>query len=285
MFENYHPMRSGHHHYHRPVSDTTDPAAAALRYDAAPRRRDAILERLRASGHVSVSEVSQALGVSEMTVRRDLRRLAATGDASLVHGGASLPAGSHGRPVFGARALVNAEAKRRIGAAAAAMVAADDTVGVDAGTTALEVAHALPEDFSGCVVTHSVPALAAMLPRPAARVIAIGGELSHDNQAMIGPSAAHFVRDLRLRLLVLGVASIDARGVYVRSELELSVKRALLDVAEDVVLVCDASKEGAPGTVRVCDLDRLDTVVTDAPMSDGLTRRLHAAGTRVVVAR
>jgi DeoR/GlpR family transcriptional regulator of sugar metabolism len=277
------------------VSDATDPAAAptsgsadggaALRYDAAPRRRDAILERLRASGHVSVSEVSQALGVSEMTVRRDLRRLVETGDASLVHGGASLPAGSHGRPVFGVRALVNAEAKRRIGAAAAAMVAADDTVGIDAGTTALEVAHALPEDFSGCVVTHSAPALAVMLARKAARVIAIGGELSHDNQAMIGPSAAHFVRNLRLRLLVLGVASIDARGVYVRSELELSVKQALLDVAEDVVLVCDASKEGGPGTVRVCDLDRIDTVVTDAPMSEELTRRLHAAGTRIVVAR
>jgi DeoR/GlpR family transcriptional regulator of sugar metabolism len=267
------------------VSDTTEPQAGALRYDGAPRRRDAILERLRASGHVSVSEVSQSLGVSEMTVRRDLHRLAVTGDVTIVHGGASLPAGPPGRPVFGARALVNAEAKRRIGAAAAAMVAADDTVGVDAGTTALEVAHALPEEFAGCVVTHSVPVLAALLPRSAIRVIAIGGEMSHDNQALIGPSAAHFVHDLRLRVFVLGVSSIDARGVYVRSELELSVKRALLDVAEDVVLVCDATKEGGPGTVRVCDLDRIDTVVTDGPLSDALTRRLHEAGTRVVVAR
>lgn len=257
---------------------------AALRYDAAPRRRDVILERLRANGHVSVSEVSQALGVSEMTVRRDLRRLAESGDVTLVHGGASLPAGSHGRPVFGARALVNAEAKRRIGAVAAAMVAADDTVGIDAGTAALEVAHALPDDFPGCVVSHSVPVLAALLPRLATRVIAIGGEMSHDNQALIGPSAAHFVRDLRLRLFMLSVTSIDDRGVYVRSELELSVKRAMLDVAQDVVLVCDAGKEGGPGTVRVCDLDRIDTVVTDAPMSEALTRRLHTAGTRVVVA-
>lgn len=263
----------------------SDRSGTSLRYDAAPRRRDAILERLRAKGHVSVSEVSHDLGVSEMTVRRDLRRLAATGDVTLVHGGASLPAGPPGRPVFGARVLVNAEAKRRIGTAAAAMVAADDTVGIDAGTTALEVAQALPADFSGCVVTHSVPVLAAMLPRQAARVIAIGGELSHDNHALIGPSAAQFVRDLRLRLFVLGVASIDTRGVYVRSELELSVKRALLDAADAVVLVCDASKEGAAGTVRVCDLDRIDTVVTDTALSLRLTERLHAGGTRVVVAR
>jgi DeoR/GlpR family transcriptional regulator of sugar metabolism len=268
--------------YHRSVSDMTSPA---LRYDAAPRRREAILERLRASGHVSVSEVSQALGVSEMTVRRDLRRLAAIGEAALVHGGASLPAGSQGRPVFVARALVNAEGKRRIGAAAAEMIAADDTVGIDSGTTAVEVAHALPDDFAGGVVTNSVPVLAAMVTRRSARVLGIGGEMSHDNHALIGPSAARFVRDLRLRLLVLGATSIDARGVYIRSELELGVKQALLESAEDVVLVCDASKEGAPGTVRVCDLERIDTVVTDAPLSAALIRRLHEAGTRVVVAR
>src|SRR5690606_10801880 len=139
----------------------------------------------------------------------------------------------HGRPVFVARALVNAEGKRRIGAAAAQMVAADDTVGIDSGTTAVEVAHALPEDFAGCVVTNSVPVLAAMVARRGTRVIGIGGEMSHDNHALIGPSAARFVRDLRLRLLVLGATSIDARGVYVRSELELGVKQALLDAAED----------------------------------------------------
>lgn len=267
--------------------DRADRAASngpRLRYDAAPRRRDAILQRLRNHGHVSVSALGAALGVSEMTVRRDLRRLAETGDVTLVHGGASLPVGTRGHPVFTSRAQVNAEAKRRIGAAAAALLGAHDTVGIDAGTTALEVARSLHEDFGGYVVTNSVPVLAGLLGRPHIRVIAIGGELSHDNQALIGPSAAQFVSGLRLTVLMLGVARVDSRGVYVRSELELSVKRALLDVAETVTLVCDASKEGAPGAVRVCDLERIDTFVMDTAPSAELSRRLRAHGTRIVIA-
>ena len=263
--------------------DRTD-ARHSLRYDAAPRRRDAIVQRLRSTGHVSVSEVSVALGVSEMTVRRDLRRLAESGAVTLVHGGASLPAGAAGHPAFVARAHLNAEAKRRIGATAAGMVGHDAAVGIDAGTTTLEVAHALPTDFAGYVVSNSVPVLAMMLPRAATRVIAIGGELSHDNQALFGPSAADFVRNLRLDVLVLGVASLDSRGIYVRSELELSVKRSYLDVADAVVLVCDATKEEAPGAVRICALDRIDTVVTDAQFSPPLTEQLGTLGTRVVIA-
>ncbi|NED96088.1 DeoR/GlpR transcriptional regulator [Phytoactinopolyspora alkaliphila] len=257
---------------------------AGLRYDAAPQRRAAIVNQLRRSGHVAVSDISRQLHVSEMTVRRDLRRLAASGEAVLVHGGASLPPEARANPAFLTRASINGEAKHRIGRAAAQMISPGDTVGIDAGTTALEVASALPDQFAGCIVTHSVPVLATMLSRPDVRVIAIGGELSQENQALIGQSAAQFVGNLRLNVMMLGVASIDGRGVYVRSELELGVKQALLDVADHVVLVCDASKESAPGTVRVCDIEQIDTVVTDAQFSDRLTSRLREHGARIVVA-
>ncbi|WP_165367807.1 DeoR/GlpR family DNA-binding transcription regulator, partial [Phytoactinopolyspora endophytica] len=253
-------------------------------YDAAPQRRETILEQLRRAGHVSVSGISQQLSVSEMTVRRDLRRLAASGEAVLVHGGASLPPNARAHPAFLSRALINGDAKRRIGRAAAAMVSGGDTVGIDAGTTALEVATALPDDFAGCVVTHSVPALAAMLNRPAARAIAVGGELSQENQALIGPSAAQFVGNLRLNVLMLGATSIDDRGLYVLSELELSVKQAMIEAADHIVLVSDTSKEGSPGAVRVCGLERIDTVVTDGSFGERLTGRLRQIGARVVVA-
>jgi len=254
-----------------------------LRYEAAPRRRAAIVDALRRSGHVSVSQLSGRLGVSEMTVRRDLRRLAETGEVLLVHGGASLPPGSRANPAFSARSRENAEAKRRVGAAAAALVRPADTVGIDAGTTALEVANALPDDFAGCVVTHSVPVLATMLGRPAVRVIGIGGELFHDNQAMIGPSATQFIAGLRLRLLFLGVTALDERGVYVRSELELAVKKALIDAADEVVLVCDSSKQDSSGTVRVCGLERLDTIVVDAPLRGAVAMAARRNGTRIIV--
>jgi DeoR/GlpR family transcriptional regulator of sugar metabolism len=123
-----------------------------------------------------------------------------------------------------------------------------------------------------------------MLSRPHVRVIAVGGELSQENQAVIGQSAAQFVVNLRLSVMMLSVASIDARGVYVRSELELGVKQALIEAADHIVLLCDVSKEGAAGTVRVCGIDAIDTVVTDASFSDRLTARIREIGARIIVA-
>lgn len=263
-------------------TDSGEPAT--LRYEAAPRRRDQIMDALRQSGHVSVAALSEQLAVSEMTVRRDLRQLAKGGDVVVVHGGASMPPGWTANPAFTARASVHAEVKHRIGAAAAQLVPTDSTVGIDAGTTTLHVALALPDNFAGAVVTHSVPVLAAMLARPCARVLAIGGELFHDNQALIGPSAASSIADLRLRTLMLGVTALDARGVYVRSELELAVKRALIDASDEVVLVSDVSKQEASGTVRVCGLDRIDTIVTDGSLRSDIAEQTRRNGSRVVVA-
>lgn len=257
---------------------------AEMKYHAAPRRRARVMELLRTQGHVSVKSLSEELAVSDMTVRRDLKQLARSGDLVLVHGGASLPPGVSTNPVFSARASAHAEAKRVIGQVASRLVGEADTVGIDAGTTALEVAHALPESFGGGVVTHSVPVLASMLGRPKVRVFAVGGELFHDNQALIGPSAADSVAKLRLRYLMFGVSAIDADGVYVRSELELEVKRAMIDAADEVVLLCDSSKQHASGTVRVCDLTRVDTLIMEVGPSGSVADGLRRAGVRLITA-
>lgn len=264
--------------------ETDLPADARMKYDAAPRRRASIMQLLRAQGHVSVKSLSEELAVSDMTVRRDLKQLAGAGELVLVHGGASLPPGVSTNPAFSTRALAHSEAKKSIGRIASKLVGDADTVGIDAGTTALEVARGLPESFGGGVVTHSVPVLASMLGRPKVRVFAIGGELFHDNQALIGPSAAESVSNLRLRYLMLGVSAIDANGVYVRSELELEVKRALIDAADEVVLVCDSSKQQASGTVRVCDLSRIDTFISEVPPNGAVGEGLRRAGTRIISA-
>ncbi|HEY0698605.1 MAG TPA: DeoR/GlpR family DNA-binding transcription regulator, partial [Micromonospora sp.] len=174
------------------------------RPESAPRRRTQIMAALRRAGFLSVAELSAQLGVSQMTVRRDLRQLAEANEVVLVHGGVGLPPGGAAGPGFASRAQLHAEAKLAIGAAAARLVRPGDTIGVDSGTTAAEVAQALPAEFDGCVVTHSVPVLAHMLSRPRARVIGIGGELLHDNQAMVGFAALDLARRLRIRTLFLG---------------------------------------------------------------------------------
>lgn len=257
-------------------------ALESLRYDGAPQRRTQIMAALRRSGFLSIGDLAEQLGVSPMTVRRDLRRLADRGEAVLVRGGVSLPPGGPAGPGYASRAQVNPEAKLAVGLAAARLVQPGDTIGVDSGTTAAAVAHALPENFNGCVITHSVPVLAHLLGRPQARVIGIGGELLHENQSMVGFAALDLLRRMRVRMLFLGASAVDARGVYVRSEVELTAKHAVMEIADEVVLVVDGSKFTASGPVRVCAFDRIDTLVTDVDVPPAIAAATRRAGTRVV---
>ncbi|MEU2611016.1 DeoR/GlpR family DNA-binding transcription regulator [Micromonospora sp. NPDC007271] len=252
------------------------------RYESARRRRTEIMAALRRAGFLSVVDLSAQLGVSQMTVRRDLRQLAESNEVLLVHGGVSLPPGGVAGPGYATRAQSHAEAKLAIGRTAAGLVRPGDTIGIDSGTTAAEVAHALPAEFDGCVVTHSVPVLAHMLSRPRARVIGIGGELLHDNQAMVGFAALDLTRRLRIRTLFLGASAVDERGIYVRSEIELSAKHALMEIADEIVLVVDASKLTSTAPVQVSELDRIDTLVVDAALPGPLAAAVRRNGIRVV---
>ncbi len=159
-----------------------------LRYDQAPGRREMILSRLRATGFLSIAGLAHELGVSDMTIRRDLRRLAADGEVLIVHGGVSLPHPTLRTSEFVARARANAEDKRTIAHRAVELIQANDTIAIDAGTTAYDVVHELPDDFAGSIVTHSVPVYQAMLGRPQPHVVGLGGDLLRTSQAFVGPA-------------------------------------------------------------------------------------------------
>ncbi|MBB3664239.1 MULTISPECIES: DeoR/GlpR family DNA-binding transcription regulator [Prauserella salsuginis group] len=256
-------------------------SAGLLRYDDAPARRGVILEQLHTAGFLAISDLSKQLGVSDMTVRRDVRRLERDGKVRVVHGGVSLPPADQ-PPAFEGRVRARHEAKQRIGAHAAGLLAGSDTIAVDAGTTPYELALALPDDFAGSVVSHSVPVLQRMLSLPAARTVALGGDLNHDSQAFVGPITVDTAAQLRVKTFFLGAAAVDERGVYVATDRERPTKLALMDIADRVVLLADHSKFDAAAAVLLCPLSRLDTVVTDrrpalADLFDGAGVQLDLA--------
>lgn len=251
-----------------------------MRYEAAPARRDAILARVRAAGFCSITDLAGELNVSDMTVRRDVRRLDALGEVRAVHGGVSLPPGQD----FGDRALTNAGSKDRIGAAAAGLLQPGDTVAVDAGTTTYALVEALPSGFGGCVVTHSVPVMQAMLDRPGTRCVGLGGDLYGPSRAFVGPATVEAAARLRVRWCFLGAAAVDDRGCYGAYDLERPTKQALMDIADHVVLLVDAGKFAGSAPVLLTRLDRLHTIVTDAPPPPETCAALDAAGVRLVVA-
>jgi DeoR family fructose operon transcriptional repressor len=257
-------------------------SSETLRYDQAPGRREMILSRLRAAGFVSVTALAHELGVSDMTIRRDLRRLAADGEVLIVHGGVSLPHPTLRTSEFVARARTNAEHKRTIAHRAVELIQATDTIAIDAGTTAYDVVHELPDTFAGSIVTHSVPVFQAMLGRPQPHVVGLGGDLLRTSQAFVGPATVEAARGLRVRIFFLGAAGIDEKGVYVEADIERPTKLALMDVADEVVLLADHAKFGHAAPVRLCPLDRLTRVITDRQPPGRIRRALAAARVTVI---
>jgi DeoR/GlpR family transcriptional regulator of sugar metabolism len=257
----------------------------AMRYDSAPARRQMIMEALRESGFVSVTDLTRRLGVSDMTIRRDLRKLEQQGEVRVVHGGVSALHGPLHNPAFVSRANMDASAKRAIAEAARTLVAPTDTIAIDAGTTAYALAQALPEDFRGTVVTHSIPVIQLLLNRGIGRVVGLGGELLVESQAFAGQMTVEAASGLRVRTLFLGAAAVDRRGVYVATDTERPTKLALMDIADEVVLLADHAKFATSAPVLLCSHERVDILVTDAPPPPAIAQHLGKTGTEIVIAQ
>jgi DeoR/GlpR family transcriptional regulator of sugar metabolism len=250
---------------------------SVLRHSGAADRRTRILSTLRSAGFLTIAELTVELGVSHMTIRRDLRALEEAGYVRTVHGGVSISRTaltSGGFPD-----IANSDELIRLARAAVELVAETDTVAIDAGPAGFEVALALPQGFRGTVITHSMPVLQLLAERlTPPTIVALGGELHASRQAFVGPTAEVALARLRARTLFLSVAAVDMRGIYAFSANEAGVQRALIRAADNVVLLAeqDAFSQSAP--VLIDSLTALTRVVTIKPPRPQVIRTLNEAG-------
>jgi DeoR/GlpR family transcriptional regulator of sugar metabolism len=233
------------------------------------------------SGATHVSELAESFGVSEMTVRRDLRALAREGKLERVRGGAVNA--STERP-FAETAVERFDAKDRIGAAAARLVEDGQTVMIDIGTTTLQVAHHL-HGRAITVVTTSLAVYEELVDDPAIELILPGGVVRRNYRSLVGVLAEDSLRQLKADILFLGTSAVDVElGVWDSTMVEVPIKRAMIEAAEAVALVADAEKFAMAGLVRVCEATEIDNVVTDAPVPAACRPAIHEAGIEVTVA-
>jgi DeoR/GlpR family transcriptional regulator of sugar metabolism len=250
---------------------------------SAAERRTRIISALRSAGFIVITDIARTLGVSTMTVRRDLRALESTGQVRLVHGGATLAGSAAGCRVFPDDG--NAAGRARVAARAVSLVGRSDTIAVDAGPTAYALARALPDDFAGSVITHSMPVLHLLDERTSPpRTVAPGGELLADRHAFVGPSTEAALSQLRARTFFLSPAAVDVRGTYSRSPAEAGVQRRLVEIADEVVLVVTSDVFTTSAPVRIVPLERLTGLVTDRPPPRHVLSALHQADVTVHVA-
>jgi DeoR/GlpR family transcriptional regulator of sugar metabolism len=245
----------------------------------AAERRHEILAQLDRDGRVVVAELVAGLSVSEDTIRRDLDALAGRGLLHRVHGGA-LASAPETLP-FERRLEIDREEKVALARAALPLVESAQTLVVDGGTTALEVARHLPQGWAGVVITNAPPVAAALAAHPRAGVIVVGGRLLKDEQVAIGPVAIDAFRAVRADVCVLGVCAFDPEvGVTTANEEEAQVKRAMIACSDQVVALATRDKLDASSPWVVASLDEIDHLVTDG--GKDLTSAFAAAGVSVV---
>jgi DeoR/GlpR family transcriptional regulator of sugar metabolism len=246
-------------------------------------RRQAIIDRLTTDGKVVASELVLTLGVSEDTVRRDLKELDSQGLLRRVHGGA-LPPTPIVNPRFVERRKVDPAGKAAIGAAAAGLVKSGDVVLMSGGTTVLEFARRLPDDLPATVLTTGPDIALALVNHPALEVVVVGGRLESDTHTVVGPEALDAVRGVRADLCVLGVCSLHPEAGLTQIDREESlVERAMIASSARVATLTGADKLGFAGPWPVARTDEIDVLVTDA--GPEVTAPYSALGLEVVRAR
>ena len=244
------------------------------------QRRQEILRAVR-GGRAHVSALAESFGVSEMTVRRDLRVLALDGKLERVRGGA-VRAGVE--EPFAQIEVERLDVKDRIGAAAAAMVSDGETVMIDIGTTTLQLARHL-HGKRVTVVTTNLAVLEELLPDPDIEIVLPGGVVRRNYRSLVGVVAEDSLRQLKADIAVLGTSAVDAElGVWDTTMVEVPIKRLMIAAADSVVLLADAEKLSMTGVVRVCGPESLDRIVTDKPLPQASHVALDAAGIEVTIA-
>jgi len=249
-----------------------------MRYDSAPSRRARILSLVREAGFCSAAELSQRLNVSEMTVRRDIRRLAEEGLARAVHGGISTVTAFLGPVDFQFRASQRLAQKRAIARRALELLEPGSVVALDAGTTTLEVARQLPSDHRITVVTHSLPIIAALAARTSSELIGLGGALHIETQAFAGPLTLRALTDLRVHTLLLAATSVRDGAMWCTNTFDSDTKRALIDSADRVVLLVDSTKFSVTAVMKVAELKVVHTMISDDAIGPKEREMCQSAG-------
>jgi len=228
------------------------------------QRRQAILAQVREQAAVSAEDLSREFAVSVETIRRDLRGLQRAGLLERVYGGAARPSGRSSEGSFAARSGRHTERKRAIAALAASLVEPEETIVIDIGTTALEVARALPTSFRGRVLTNSVPAAMELSGRADIEVLLSGGQVRPGDGACSGAHAEAFFAEFYADRAFLGSGGLHPQaGLTDYYPAEVVVRRTIVAHTAKNYVLADSSKLGVIAVRRVCELNQLTAILTD----------------------
>ena len=247
----------------------------------AAQRRAHLVALLDTTGKIVAKDVAADLGISEDSIRRDLRDLAAEGLCQRVYGGA-LPA-SPAVADYTARHTVEPDGKRAVAVTAVRLVRPGSTLILDGGTTALAVARALPADLECTVITNSPTVASALLEHPSADLFLLGGRVFKHSAVACGAAAVEAAQNVSADLCLLGVTGVHPEAGLTTGDAEdAAMKRALAGRAAETYVLASSEKIGTASPYRVLPWGQVAGVITDADPTDDVVKQLSELGVDVL---
>ena len=245
------------------------------------QRKQLIIEKLETEGQVQSKALSILFDVSEDTIRRDLRELAAEGRLQRVHGGA-LPSSSAIAP-FAERQSVKMDAKKKVAQKGAQLISSGQVVIIDGGTTTAELITFLPPDLHITVVTHSPSIALGLVTHPAVEVILIGGRLYKHSIVAVGAGAIEGIENIHADLFFMGVTGIhpDA-GLTTGDFEEACIKRAFSGRAAETIVLASPENINTASSVVSGDVSLANTIVVDGNTDEDWIRALSEKGVSII---
>ncbi len=244
-------------------------------------RLGSILERLSGNGSVSVADISDELGVSAATIRRDLDLLERQRLLARTHGGAVAQGVLYELPLR-YKSARHKEEKLRIAREAAIRVADGHAVGLTGGTTTTEVARALVDHQRLTVVTNALNIASELAVRPNLKLVVTGGVARSESYELVGPLAEASLAGLNLDVVFVGADGVSLEaGLTTHHEVEAHTNRALIERAGSIVVVADSSKIGRVAFARICDVRAADELITDRAADPRILAQLAETGVAV----
>jgi DeoR/GlpR family transcriptional regulator of sugar metabolism len=247
-------------------------------------RHQQILALVADRGVVSIAELTERLGVSHMTIRRDVQKLEEQGAVLSVSGGVRSADRLAAEPSHLTKSALYNDEKRAIGRTAARHIPRNSCIYLDAGTTTLALAREVVDRDDLLVVTNDFMVANLLMEASQCRVIHTGGTVCRENRSCVGESAARSLRHLAIDIAFISASCWGPRGLFTPDEDKVTVKQAVSEVSSKRVLLSDSSKYNRIATFLALPLERFDVVVTDKKLSEAGRELLSAGSWELVLA-
>ncbi|WP_309486182.1 DeoR/GlpR family DNA-binding transcription regulator [Ancylobacter mangrovi] len=247
-------------------------------------RQHFIIDRLDEMGVLSIAALSEVLGVSQMTVRRDIEQLERAGRVMSVTGGVQLPERILSEPSHTIKGQMHRAEKVAIGRLAASMVKSNDVIYLDAGTTTLEIAKRLLNLPDITVVTNDFTICSTLAAAAHCQLCHTGGRVDRENQSCIGNRAADMVKQFNFDIAFISTSSWGMRGISTPSEDKIAVKTSAVECAVRSVLVTDSSKYGKLAAYHSLPLRAFTTIISDSGLAETVCQGIREQGIELLVA-